>query len=677
MAENKKLRLGLIGNPNVGKTTIFNAITGARQKTGNWPGVTVEKKTGQVTHKGVDIEVIDLPGTYAITAYSPDEIIARDFILDEKPDVVVQIVDTTNLERNLYLTTQLAEITPNLMLALNLTDFAEAQGLAVDADKLSKELSIPVVKTVGTRKEGINELLDAAIGLAGSGKGTCGGSCTSCTSCGGFVNFSPKTEDAITKISEVLAGDASLTSKYPTRWLAISLLEEDANVIEKVKANSDLYAKLSPILSSYSPEVAEADIADGRYTAISALTQKVRLGKVESKISPSDTLDHVLTDKWLGIPIFLALMCAAFDLTFTFGAPFMTLIETVVGWISTFAVDNVPGLLGSILGDGIIAGVGSVLVFLPNILILFFVLSILEDTGYLARAAFIMDRPLHALGLPGKAFIPMLSGFGCNVPGFMAARTIEDEKDRLLTLLVTPFMSCGARLPIYVLFAGVFFTANAGEVIFSLYLLGIIIAIVSAFIFKRTLFKGEPAPFIMEMPPYRIPTLFAALEHMWSRGELYLRKAGTFILIGAVIVWALASFPVGVEYGSQESYAGALGTAIQPIFEPLGFDWKISIALIFGFVAKEVVVGSLGVLYGAGDDTEALTDALLEDPVMSPVTALTLMVFTLLYLPCVAATAVMRQESGSWKWTGFMVVYTCVTAWIVSFIVANVAKLFI
>ncbi|MBQ3718571.1 MAG: ferrous iron transport protein B, partial [Methanomicrobium sp.] len=495
MAENKKLRIGLIGNPNVGKTTIFNAITGARQKTGNWPGVTVEKKTGQVTRKGVDIEVIDLPGTYAITAYSPDEIIARDFILDEKPDVVVQIVDTTNLERNLYLTTQLAEITPNLMLALNLTDFAEAQGLAVDADKLSKELSIPVVKTVGTRKEGIDELLDAAIGLAGS-KGRCD-SCSSCSSCSGFVNFSPKTEDAITKISEVLAEDTSLTSKYPTRWLAVSLLEEDANVIEKVKANSGLYEKLSPILSSYSPEVAEADIADGRYTAISALAQKVRLGKVGSKISPSDTLDHVLTDKWLGIPIFLALMCAAFDLTFTFGAPFMTIIETVVGWLAAYVVETIPGMLGSILGDGVIAGVGSVLVFLPNICILFFVLSLLEDTGYLARAAFIMDRPLHALGLPGKAFIPMLSGFGCNVPGFMATRTIEDEKDRLLTLLVTPFMSCGARLPIYVLFAGVFFAANAGEVIFSMYLLGIVIAIVSAFIFKRTLFKGDPAPFIM------------------------------------------------------------------------------------------------------------------------------------------------------------------------------------
>ncbi|MBQ3684129.1 MAG: ferrous iron transport protein B, partial [Methanomicrobium sp.] len=345
---------------------------------------------------------------------------------------------------------------------------------------------------------------------------------------------------------------------------------------------------------------------------------------------------------------------------------------------AAYVVETIPGMLGSILGDGVIAGVGSVLVFLPNICILFFVLSLLEDTGYLARAAFIMDRPLHALGLPGKAFIPMLSGFGCNVPGFMATRTIEDEKDRLLTLLVTPFMSCGARLPIYVLFAGVFFAANAGEVIFSMYLLGIVIAIVSAFIFKRTLFKGDPAPFIMEMPPYRIPTLFAALEHMWSRGELYLRKAGTFILIGAIFVWALASFPVGVEYGSQESYAGALGTAIQPIFEPLGFDWKISVALIFGFVAKEVVVGSLGVLYGADeDDNDALTAALLDDPAMSPVTALTLMVFTLLYLPCVAATAVMRQESGSWKWTGFMIVYTCVTAWIVSFIVANVARLFI
>ncbi len=671
MSDNKKLRIGLIGNPNVGKTTIFNAITGARQKTGNWPGVTVEKKTGLVTHKGVEIEIIDLPGTYGLTAYSPDEIIARDFILNEKPDVVLQIVDTTNLERNLYLTTQLAEITPNLMIALNLSDFAEAQGLAVDAKKLSNELSVPVVKTVGTRKEGIKELLDAAIELSRNSKGA------SESSCKGFVNFNPKTEEAITKISEVLSEDSALVSKYPARWLAVSLLEEDANVIEKVKANSSLYSKLSPILSSYSPEEAEADIADSRYTEISALVNKVRQGGEDSKISPSDTLDHVLTDKWLGIPIFLALMCGAFDLTFTFGAPFMTLIETVVGWLATFVVETIPGMLGSVLGDGIIAGVGSVLVFLPNILILFFILSILEDTGYLARAAFIMDRPLHALGLPGKAFIPMLSGFGCNVPGFMAARTIEDEKDRLLTLLVTPFMSCGARLPIYVLFAGVFFTANAGEVIFSLYLLGIIIAIVSAFIFKRTLFKGDPAPFIMEMPPYRIPTLFAALEHMWSRGELYLRKAGTFILVGAVIVWALASFPVGVEYGSQESYAGALGTAIQPIFEPLGFDWKISVALIFGFLAKEVVVGALGVLYGAGDDEEALTAALLEDPAMSPITALTLMVFTLLYLPCIAATAVMRQETGSWKWTGFMVVYTCVTAWIVSFIVANVAKLFI
>ena len=676
MGNDKKIRVGLIGNPNVGKTTIFNAVTGARQKTGNWPGVTVEKKTGQVTHKGVDIEVIDLPGTYAITAYSPDEIIARDFILNEKPDVVIQIVDTTNLERNLYLTTQLAEITPNLMLALNLTDFAEAQGLSVDAGKLAGELSMPVVKTVGTRKEGIDELLDAAIELAekngiGAKDGAAGSSCK------GFVNFNPQTEDAITKISEVLSGDASLIAKYPARWLAIGLLEDDANVIEKVKANADLYAKLTPILSAYSPEEAEADIADSRYTAISALTGKVRKGK-GAKVTPSDTLDHVLTDKWLGIPIFLALMCAAFDLTFTFGAPFMTIIETVVGWLAAFTVETIPGMLGSILGDGVISGVGSVLVFLPNICILFFVLSLLEDTGYLARAAFIMDRPLHALGLPGKAFIPMLSGFGCNVPGLMAARTIEDDKDRLLTLLVTPFMSCGARLPIYVLFAGVFFAANAGEVIFSMYLLGIVIAIVSAFIFKRTLFKGEPAPFIMEMPPYRIPTLFAALEHMWSRGELYLRKAGTFILIGAIFVWALASFPVGVEYGSQESYAGALGTAIQPIFEPLDFDWKISVALIFGFVAKEVVVGSLGVLYGADeDDNDALTAALLDDPAMSPVTALTLMVFTLLYLPCIAATAVMRQESGSWKWTGFMIVYTCVTAWIVSFIVANVARLFI
>ncbi|MDD4568286.1 MAG: ferrous iron transport protein B, partial [Methanoculleus chikugoensis] len=356
--------------------------------------------------------------------------------------------------------------------------------------------------------------------------------------------------------------------------------------------------------------------------------------------------------------------------------PFMTVIDTLVAWLAEFATGSIePAWLGSLIGDGIISGVGAVLIFLPNIFILFLILAILEDSGYLARAAFIMDRPLYALGLPGKAFIPMLIGFGCNVPAIMATRSIEGEKDRLISILVNPFMSCSARLPVYVLFAGAFFGARAGGVMFFLYVLGIAVAIVSAKLFRSTILRGESSPFIMEMPPYRLPTAMTSLLHMWSRGSLYLRKAGTIILLGAMIVWLLASLPYGVEYGSEESLAGSIGHLVEPLVAPLGFDWKVAVALIFGFLAKEVVVGSLGVLYGAGE--ESLSDALFADPNLSAATALALMVFVLLYMPCVAALGVIRKETGSWKWTGFAVAYGLVVAWLLAFVVGHLAPVFI
>jgi len=387
-------------------------------------------------------------------------------------------------------------------------------------------------------------------------------------------------------------------------------------------------------------------------------------------------VDRVVTNRYLGIPIFLALMWGAFELTFTVATPFMTAIDTLVVWLAELAVASIePAWLGSLIGDGIISGVGAVLIFLPNIFILFLILAFLEDSGYLARAAFIMDRPLYAIGLPGKAFIPMLIGFGCNVPAIMATRSIESEKDRLLTILVNPFMSCSARLPVYVLFAGAFFGAQAGGVMFFLYVLGIVVAIVSAKLFRSTVLPGEVSPFVMEMPPYRLPTAMTSLMHMWSRGSMYLRKAGTIILLGAMVVWALASFPYGVEYGSAESFAGMLGHLIEPLVAPLGFDWKVAVALIFGFLAKEVVVGSLGVLYGTGE--EALSEALLADPGLSAATALALMVFVLLYMPCVAALGVIKKETGSWKWTGFAVAYGIAVAWILAFVVGHLAPLFI
>lgn len=656
----KNIRIALAGNPNVGKSTIFNALTGSRQHVGNWPGVTVEKKSGTAMVGKTEVEIIDLPGTYSLTAYSIDEVVARDYIIDEKPDVVIHVIDSTNFERNLYLTTQLMELGVPLVIAMNMSDEAEKNGTIINRSLIKKYFEIPAVRTVGSKGEGLDELLRAALTEAQTSPHH-----------EHAIGYGEEIERHIADLVAVMARDPALVARYPPRWLAIRLLEGDENAQEKLAA-SPVKDSVDSVLKAADPEKTEATMADRRYEVIAALLPQVCTTCVK-EMNASDIIDRVVTDRWLGIPIFLALMWAAFELTFAVASPFMSAIDAIMGSCAAYVAGSgmEPAWLASLLGDGIIGGMGAVLIFIPNIFILLFILSLLEDSGYLARAAFVMDRLMYAIGLPGKSFIPMLIGFGCNVPAIMATRTIDDKNDRLITILINPFMSCGARLPVYVLLAGAFFPANAGTVVFILYVLGIVLAIGSAYLFRRTILPGKPAPFLMEMPPYRFPTAATALRHMWDRGGMYIRKAGGIILAGAFIIWVLASFPYGVGYGSAESYAGMLGHLLEPLFAPLGFDWKVAVALLFGFIAKEIVVGSLGVLYGTGEDEGSLSDALLADPSLGPAAAFAIMAFVLLYMPCIATLAVIKKETGSWKWTAFSVAYGIILAYLVAFIIVK------
>ena len=661
MVENK-IRVAVTGNPNVGKTTIFNAITGAKQKVGNWPGVTVEKKVGTKEYLGHVLEIVDLPGTYSLTAYSADEVVARDYILEEKPDVVVQVLDSTNLERNLYLSTQLLEMGTNLVLALNMSDLAEKRGDKIDIPRFEKFLGVALVRTTEKEGKGINALLDAIIEKSGSG-----------VPLPHEIGYGKEVEDRICGLEEVLAKDRDLMDKYPSRWLSLKLLEGDENAHSKLSSSS-IQPEVEKFLSDLDLEEYEAEVADKRYEFIGTLLPQVCTTCAEN-VSSSDMIDKVVTNKYLGIPIFLTLMWGMFELTFAFATPFMELINMFFGWLAGVVAANIESAwLASLLGDGIIAGVGSVLLFVPNIFILFFLLALLEDSGYLARAAFIMDRVMYSMGIQGKSFIPMLMGFGCTVPAVMATRTLEDEKDRLITMLVTPFMSCGARMPVYVLLAGSFFGKQAGSVIFGIYVLGIIVAILSAKLFRTFLFKGKPSSFIMELPPYHRPSLGNSLRHMWNQGYLYLRKVGTVIVGGVVLIWLLAYFPQGVEYGSAESFVGSIGKLLEPLVAPLGFDWKIAVSLVFGFIAKEIVPGSLGTLYGTGADEGMLSSALVADPTFTPAIALGLMVFTLLYVPCIGAVAVIKKESGSWKWMLFAIAYSTGVAWVLSLITVKIGN---
>lgn len=703
---NKTFTIALAGNPNAGKTTVFNNLTGARQHVGNYPGVTVERKEGRVIYKGYDIKVIDLPGTYSLTAYSPDEVVARNVIIEEKPDVVVNIVDASNLERNLYLTTQLKELEVPLVLALNMMDVAEKRGMKIQQNLLSQLLGVQIVALVGTRNQGTVELLDAVLAVYE-----------------GRVKLTPKpvryhheVEEELASLQNVLAHSSALsvqlaagtessyagTPSYPVRWLAVKLLENDRVIVNQVRSWPGGDRILGAVKKSQDRirEILKDDpelvVVDGRYGFIRGACQEAVTFSANDQISITEKIDKILLNRVLALPIFFGIMWLLFQLTFTLGGPPMEWIEagfTALGeWVGSHMRE---GLLQSMIVDGIIGGVGGVVAFLPNIMLLFLGIAFLEATGYMARAAFVMDKIMHRVGLHGKSFVPMLTGFGCNIPAIMATRTLENPKDRLVTMLVTPFMSCGARLPVYALLIAAFFAPEmSGNILFSIYLIGILVAMLMAKVFKTWLVPGESEPFVMELPIYRMPTLKNLLIHMWERAWLYLKKAGTIILAASILIWGMFTFPTvdanGQPFASaaqqmEESYAGRIGRAIEPVLAPLGFDWKTSVALVAGVAAKEVVVSTMGTLYSIGDEealaegdeatVKSFAERAREQSGFTPFTAFVLMLFTLLYSPCVAAIAVLKRETNGWKWPLFTMGYTTALAWIVCFLVYQGGKL--
>lgn len=666
--------LALAGNPNSGKTSLFNSLTGARQHVGNWPGVTVEKKEGSYVADGITIRVVDLPGTYSLGALSEDEAVARDYIINEKPDVVVNIVDSTNIERNMYLTTQLLEMGAKIVVALNMYDEAKARNIEVDIKGLSTLLGVPVLTTIATKSQGLDELTKCFFQAAYKED-----------SKPLIINYGKEIEEAIKKLEEEIKKEDSLEKRYNARWLAVKLLEGDEGIKNSIR-ECGIYDKLEKIrnesvkkLESLWGDDIEAIIAEKRYGFIKGIVKETvkRHVSAEEKLTVTDKIDMVVTNKFLGIPIFLLAVWGVFQFTFTLGNPLADLIETFFGWFGESVRGGIqsagaPELLVSLIVDGIIGGVGSVIVFMPNIFLLFFAISILEDSGYMARAAYIMDRFMHTLGLHGKSFIPMIVGFGCNVPGVLATRTLENKRDRLVSILINPLMSCSARLPVYIVFTGAFFSANQGIVIFSLYLLGIVLAIGVGVIFKKLIFKGETSHFVMELPPYRLPTLKSTFIHMWDRGRDFIVKAGTIIVAVVVLVWVLSSLPAGVEYASRESFLGQLGALISPIFKPAGFgNWEAAVALLFGIVAKEVVVGTLGVVYGVQD--EGLQSVIAK--MWTPLSAYSFMVMTLIYIPCVATIGAIKRETNSWAWTSFAIGYSLVLGWVMSVLVYQIGLL--
>jgi len=780
----KKMKIALAGNPNSGKTSIFNNLTGARQHVGNWPGVTVEKKEGICKYNGYEIKVIDLPGTYSLTAYSIEEVVARDFVIKEKPDVVIDIVDASNLKRNLYLTTQFKELGAKVVIALNMSDLAEKNGVNIDVKIMSQLLGARVVPTVGNKNQGMKELLEAVVKTAEDKTGLEEHP----------IVYGKEVDPEVEKIQDIISKDPNLRNQYNPKWLAIKLLEGDSEVIKVIEKSPvcneiQQAANMSKDYIQYHiGEDAETLIADQRYGFIAGLTAEAVQKPELERLSFSDKIDEVITNRVLGLPIFLLFMYALLKFTFS-GSEFMVgWFEGFFEWLGGVAAAVIPeGIFQSFIVDGIIGGVGGVLGFFPLVVFLFLGIAILEDSGYMARGAFVMYKIMHTFGLHGKSFIPLLIGMGCTVPALMASRTLESRKDRLITMLVNGFIICGAKVPIYALFIGAFFFKSWATVFFLFYLIGIAFAMLMAKLFRVFLLPGEAAPFVMELPPYRVPTIKGILIHMWERGWMYLRKAGTIIVAVAVIIWLGFTFPqepkyskdyeamttqiggtyaqqitpiaVGfgkevdkiadneifakfaevdsnfsvalekgeLEEGSEEyaalekernvsfeklketypeqaalyvqymaltsakdeqladienamaaeqmekSYAGRVGHAIAPFFKPLGFDWRSSIALLAGFAAKEVVVATYGTLYSMGEtdpeEAASLREAIQKDPFWTPLKAITFMIFCLLYIPCFVAMVVFHKEAGSWKWTGFMVLYTTVLAWVVSFIV--------
>lgn len=785
MAENGQIRIALAGNPNCGKTTMFNNITGAKQHVGNYPGVTVEKKEGHTNFDGHELLFIDLPGTYSLTARSLDELVARNVIVNDNPDVIVNVLDASNLERNLYLAAQLLELEKPMVIALNMSDVAEDMGIKYDIKKMSELTGATIVSTVGRTNVGTKELLEATINVAASQQAP-----------GVTINYGDLLEGKIAELVEELKKSGTVT--YPLRWIAIKLLEKDADVIGKVMRfdNTEAVIQKAEAIREEIKDQVDLDIVFQEYRhrfAVEVYNKCLTQAPTQLE-TRSDRYDKILTHRVWGLPIFMLVMWLLFNFVNTVGAVPQGWIEDGFTALQAWVVTVIPeGQLQSLISDGIIAGVGAVLSFVPLILLLFLGISFLEDTGYMARAAFVIDRVMRACGLHGKSFIPLLLGFGCSVPSVMGARILDNYKDRMVTILITPFMSCSARLPVYTLIAAAFFPPEwSGTVVFGVYALGIVFGIIFAKIFRKYLFSGEAEPFVMELPPYHLPTLKATLMHMFERGILYLKKAGTFIMAASILVWFITAYPMDVEYSKdydgmkeqvaqeyevkdaatlaqfgitaddqkeavdkivedmkstvkdatdaaeeaeedapevaveedseapelfndikdenkdlfpaawamyknsanldaenqkideeqkseklEQSYAAMFGKAINPILEPLGFDWKIGVSLVAGLAAKEVVVSTLGTIYAVGGDTDhpqALTDYLQNDPHFTPLIALTLMLFVLIYPPCIAALAVIKRETGSWKWMLFMFFYENAFAWIACFIFYNVGR---
>jgi ferrous iron transport protein B len=678
------ITIAVAGNPNSGKSTLINAIAGTRLHVGNWPGVTVEKHSAQFEYGGRLITLVDLPGIYSLSPHTQEEIIARDYLVHEKPDVIINVVDSTNLERNFYLTTQLMELEIPIVIALNIHDEAQKKGYMIDTQTMGEMLRAKVVTTVAVKKTGLDDLLKSVLDAAESPE----------LHHPNHISYGEDIESAA-KAFQTEIEKIPLSQDYPSRWFAFKLMEGDSHVCEEINPEASgisVSGVVSHLKKAHDSDI-ESIMADARYAQAAGLTREVLSKKTGSqKLELTEKIDRIVLNRYLGIPIFLVLMYLVFSLTFTLGEPPMGWIEEFFGWsgeiVTGWWPEGSKSLLKSLLVDGIIGGVGGVVVFLPNILLLFLAIAILEDSGYMARVAFIMDRLMHKIGLHGKSFIPMLIGFGCSVPAIMATRTLENRRDRLTTMLVTPLMSCGARLPIYALIIPAFFPqAWYAPMLWIIYTIGILLAVLSAKLLRSTIFKGESVPFVMELPPYRMPMVKGVLIHMWEQGRLYLKKAGTVILGISIIMWAMTTFPglpdseaayfekerqaVQAEDAGKEeeekrialvdnrereralsySIAGRIGHVMEPVLKPMGFDWKIATALIGAFAAKEVFVAQMGIIYSVGqadEESETLREKLKST--YTPLIGFCIMLFCLISAPCMATIAVTGRESGSWKW---------------------------
>ena len=716
----RTINVALVGNPNCGKTSLFNIASGAHEHVGNYSGVTVDAKEGFFDFQGYHFRIVDLPGTYSLSAYTPEEIYVRKHIIDETPDVIINVVDASNLERNFYLTTQLIDMNVRMVIALNMYDELEASGNKLDYLKLSQLFGVPMVPTVCRKGEGVDKLFHVIIGIYEGSDFLTQKKAEIRTEVledlrdwhetyvpdhkfgshseeehirprGIFrhihINHGPELERSIQAVKKLISVNEQIRHKYSTRFLAIKLLEDDKDIelfVETLPNGGEILAlrdKEVQRIYNVMNEDSEQAITDAKYGFITGALKETFTDNHMEKEQTTRVIDSIVTHRIWGYPIFFLFLYIMFEGTFVLGDYPMQGIEWLVDQLGNLIRNNMAeGPLKDMLVDGIIGGVGGVIVFLPNILILYFFISVMEDSGYMARAAFIMDKIMHRMGLHGKSFIPLIMGFGCNVPAIMASRTIEDRKCRLITMLVNPLMSCSARLPIYLVMVGAFFPNQASFVLLCIYATGIILAVLMARLFSKFLVKGDDAPFVMELPPYRMPTTKSILRHTWEKGAHYLKKMGGIIMIASIIIWFLGYYPQHDAYETvaeqqENSYIGQIGKAVEPVIEPLGFDWKLGIGLISGVGAKELVVSTLGVLYTNEEDVENVN--LSNRIPITPLAALAYMLFVLIYFPCIATLAAIKQESGSWKWALFAAGYTTVLAWCIAFVVYQLGNLII